>query len=91
MRKISSLIDKAIDNFKPDDYQKRNTAVMQWEDIVGKELAAFVTPVGYDEAILLLRIKHPAAIMEIRLRKNEILKKLNSVWNEDLFTDLKKV
>ena len=64
---------------------------MLWEDIVGKELAAYTNPVGYDGSILLLRIKHPAASMEIGLRKKDILKKLNSVWHEELFTDIKKV
>ncbi|MCK4807245.1 MAG: DUF721 domain-containing protein [Candidatus Aegiribacteria sp.] len=64
---------------------------MLWKNIVGKELAAFARPVGFDGSILLLRIIHPAASMEIRLRKNEILLKLNSVWNEELFTDLKTV
>ncbi len=91
MKKIDSLISDVLCNFRPDVYQKRNSAVMMWKDIVGEELAAFVRPVGVEESVLLLRIIHPAASMEIVLRKREILLKLNSVWDEELFTDLKTV
>jgi hypothetical protein len=91
LRKIDSLIKEVLSDLQPDDYQKRNKAVMLWKNIVGEKLAAFTRPVGYDGSILLLSINHPAASMEIGLRKMEILKKLNSVWSEKLFTDLKKV
>jgi len=91
VKKIDSLIPDALSNFKPDVYQKRNSVVMMWKDIVGDELAAFARPVGLDDSILLLRIVHPAASMEILLKKREILLKLNSVWDEELFTDLKTV
>ncbi len=64
---------------------------MMWKEIVGEELAAFVRPVSLEESVLLIRIVHPAASMEIVLRKREILLKLNSVWGEELFTDLKTV
>ncbi len=62
-----------------------------WKDIAGVELASFVKPVGFDGSVLLLKIIHPAASMEIVLRKKEILHKLNSVRDEELFTDLKTV
>lgn len=91
MRKIDSLINEVLGDLQPDDYQKRNKAVMLWKSIVGEELAAYARPSGYDGSVLLLRINHPAASMEIVLRKTEILKKLNSVCNEKLFTDLRKV
>ncbi len=91
MRKIDSLIRGVLDNFQPDVYQKRNRVVMLWKNIVGEELAAFARPVGFDGSVLLLRITHPAASMEIELRKKEILLKLNLVWDEKLFTDLKTV
>ena len=91
MRKIDSLIPDVLDNFQPDMYQKRNNVIMLWENIVGEELAAFARPVGFEGSVLLLRIIHPAASMEIGLRKREILLKLNSVWKEELFTELKTV
>lgn len=89
MRKIDSLINEVLGGFQPDDYHKRNKAVILWKSIVGEKLAAFVRPVGYDGSMLLLKIKHPAASMEIVLRKREILEKLNSICGEKLFTDLR--
>ena len=91
MKKIDSLIPVVLRNFKPDVLQKRNSVVMMWKDIVGDELAAYARPVGLDDSVLMLRILHPAASMEIILRKKKILLKLNSVWDEELFTDLKTV
>ncbi len=91
MKNVGRLIPDVLRNFKPDVYQKRNSVVMMWKDIVGDELAAFVRPIRIDESVLYLRIIHPAASMEIVLRKREILLKLNSVWDEELFTDLKTV
>ena len=91
MRKIDSLISGVLDNFQPDIYQKRNSAVMLWKEIVGEELASIARPAGFENSVLLIRILHPAASMEIGLRKKEILHKLNSVCDEELFTDLKTV
>jgi len=91
VKKIGNLLPNILNSFKPDVYQKRNSAVMMWKEIVGEELAAFVRPVGFEESVLLLKIIHPAASMEIVLRKREILLKLNSVWDEELFSDLKTV
>ncbi len=91
MRKIDSLIHDVLDNFQLDEYQKRNRVMLLWENIIGEELAAFVRPVGFEGSVLLLKIIHPAASMEFRLRKKEVLLKLNSVWNEDLFTDIRTV
>ena len=91
MRKIDSLISGVLDNFQPDIYQKRNSAVMLWKEIVGEELASIARPAGFENSVLLIRILHPAASMEIGLRKKEILHKLNSVYDEELFTDLKTV
>ncbi len=91
MRKINDLIPDVLDNFQPDCYYKRNRDLMLWENIVGKELAAFVRPTGFEGSVLMLRVVHPAASMEIGLRKREILLKLNSVYNEELFSELKIV
>jgi len=91
LRKIDSILDEALISMQPDEHHKKNKTLLMWESIVGDELAGLVKPVGYEGSILLIRILHPAASMEIRLRKKEILEKLNSIWNEKLFTDLKKV
>ena len=91
MKKIDSLISDVLDNFQMDGYQKRNMVLLLWENIVGQELASLVKLVGYENSTVLLKVLHPAALMEIRLRKNEILHGLNSVLNEKLFTDLRTV
>ncbi|MEN8207647.1 MAG: DUF721 domain-containing protein [Candidatus Fermentibacteria bacterium] len=91
MKKIDSLIPDVLSNYKPDVYQKRQNVIAMWKDIVGDELAAYAKPAGIRESVLLIKVLHPAASMEIVLRKIEILHKLNSVWDVELFTDLKTV
>jgi len=91
MRKIDRILQDVLVNFQPDIYLKRNKALMLWKKIAGKGLYEFAKPVSYDESILTVKISHPAALMEIVMRKKEILTKLNSVWNEEIFTDIKTV
>jgi len=91
MRKIDSILQDVLVDFQPDSYLKKNRALMLWKKIAGKELDEFAKPVSYDESILTVKVSHPAALMEIVLRKKEILTKLNSVWGEELFTDIKTV
>lgn len=90
MRKIDGLIKEVLHNLQPGDYEKRNKVLTLWESIVGKELAQFARPTGYEGSVLLLEINHPAAAMEIKIRKKDILDKMNSFWDGKLFTDLVK-
>lgn len=91
MKRIDSLVRDVLDNFEPDIRMKRNRAVMLWDGVVGDELASLAKPVGFDGPVLLLRTLHPAAAMELRLRKKSILEKLNSLWEQEIFTDIRTV
>lgn len=91
MRKIENLIVDVFNKFELGKYQKRSKVLNSWNDIVGAELAEFAIPVGCDRSVILVRILHPAAGMEIRLRKEEILSNLNRISGEELFTDIKAV
>jgi len=91
VKSIDSLVGDVLRNFEPDIRMKRNRAVMLWKSIAGEELSAFTRPVGFEGSVLILRSFHPAATMEIRMRKNEILSRLNSLWGQEIFTDLRTV
>ena len=89
MKKIGLLISDVFRKFELGKYQQRNEILDCWNEIVGTELAELTVPVGCDRSVILVKILHPAAGMEISLRKEEILSNLNKVSGEELFTDIK--
>jgi hypothetical protein len=91
MRKIDSLVRDALRNFEPDIRAKRNRAVEFWKSIAGVELSRLARPIGFRGSVLILSTLHPAAAMELRLRKGEILDRLNSIWDQEIFTDIRTV
>ncbi len=91
MKKIEILIADVFRKFELGKYQKRSKILDCWDDVVGAELAKLARPVGCDRSVILVRILHPAAGMEIRLRKEEILSNLNRISGEELFTDLRAI
>jgi hypothetical protein len=91
VKSIDSLVRDVLKNFEPDIRMKRNRAVLLWKSIAGEELATFTRPVGFEGPVLILRSFHPAATMEVRMRKAELLSRLNSLWGQEIFTDLRTV
>jgi hypothetical protein len=91
LKKIDGLITNVLENYRPDIHEKRRRVLMLWKDIAGSELADLARIAGYEGSVLILRTYHPAASMEIQLRKIELLKKINSIWDQELFTDMKTV
>ncbi|MCD4848874.1 MAG: DUF721 domain-containing protein [Candidatus Aegiribacteria sp.] len=91
MKKIETLITDVFKRLELGKYQKRRNILDCWSDIVGAELAELSIPAGCDRSVILVRILHPAAGMEIRLRKEEILSNLNRISGEELFTDIKAI
>lgn len=89
MKKIENLIVDVFRKFELGKYQKRRNALDLWNDIVGEELAELAILAGCDRSVILVKILHPAAGMEIRLRKEEIILNLNRISGEELFTDIK--
>ncbi|MCK4670892.1 MAG: DUF721 domain-containing protein [Candidatus Aegiribacteria sp.] len=91
MKKIETLISDVFRKFELCKYQKRSKILDCWNNIIGAELAELAILTGCDRSVILVKILHPAAGMEIRLRKEEILSKLNRISGEELFTDIKAV
>lgn len=91
MKRIDSLVREVLNNLEPDIRTKRSRAMTLWESVAGSQLATFARPMGFEGSVLILRSFHPAATMEIRMRKKEILSRLNSLWEQEIFTDLKTV
>jgi hypothetical protein len=68
---------------------RRQEALELWEDAVGKELAVLSAPEGFEGNVLKIRALHPAALMELRMRKSDILLRLNTLAKETVFTEIR--
>lgn len=53
-----------------------NAVLARWNEIVGDEVAAHVTPVGFDQGILTLQADSTAWATQVRLLAPEFLKRL---------------
>jgi len=91
VKSIGSLVRHVLEDFEPDIRMKRNRAMLLWSSIAGEDLSTYLRPMGFRGSVLVLRSYHPAASMELRMRKREILERLNSLWDQEIFTDLRTV
>ena len=89
MKRLDDLLRNLIGRLELTEGQERQKILGEWDNIVSKELCALAYPAGFRKSVLLIRALHPAAAMEIRLRKKEILDHLNSVAHKRLFTSVR--
>ncbi len=89
MDKISTLLSSLAGKLELNKGIERKKAVDDWEEIVGPKLAGLTVIKGFMGAVLIVKVLHPAAAMQLRLRKKEILKKLNAKLNNAFFEDIK--
>lgn len=91
MKRIGSIVRQVLEDFEPDIRMKRNRAVMLWSSIAGEDLSTYLRPVGFRGSVLILMSHHPAASMAVRMRKRDILDRINSLWDQEIFTDIRTV
>lgn len=91
MRRIDSLISEFSSRMELGKGQKRQKALDLWESAAGEEIARYAKPAGFDRGVLIIRVLHPAATMELGLRKKEILRRLNGQAGEVLFTEIRTI
>jgi len=89
LKRLDDLLRNLIGRLELTEGQERQKILSEWDNIVGRELGALAHPAGFRKSVLLIRALHPAAAMEIRLRKKEILDHLNNVAQKRLFTSLR--
>lgn len=78
-------------NLDLDSIAPRKKALACWERIAGERLAGFCDPPVLDEGTLVVRVKNPAAGMELKYRSREIISALNKEAGVDVFRNIKVV
>ena len=89
MKRLGVLISGLACKLELSDGQKRQKALEKWDLAVGKDLGRLAVPAGFRKSLLLVSVSHPAAAMEVRLRKTDILDSLNRSAGKVLFENIK--
>ncbi|MBS1717085.1 MAG: DUF721 domain-containing protein [Armatimonadetes bacterium] len=90
MRHAGKLLDKAIDRTEVLRAARAGACLRNWPSIVGDFIAEKAQPSRYDQGVLWISVAGSAWSQELRLRKLDLIERLNSAAQEkDLFTDLR--
>lgn len=68
---------------------RRQEVLDRWESVVGAGLSKLSTPDGFEGFELRVSVIHPAALMEFRMRREEILERLNTMAGETIFREIR--
>jgi len=68
---------------------KRQEVLDRWESVVGTGLSKLSVPDGFEGFELRVAATHPAAMMELRMRREEILQRLNAMAGETIFREIR--
>lgn len=86
---MRSLIGKAVPRKEVYERLESRRITGDWATVVGEYLAARSAPEAFDHGLLTIAVSSAPWAQELRLRKAELLKRLNEAAGKDLFTDLK--
>jgi predicted nucleic acid-binding Zn ribbon protein len=90
MRKIGSILPKAIDQTEVLKTARGQTAMADWDKIVGPQLALKCFPDRFRNGVLWVVVDGSAWGQEILFRKERILHELNKrVGEKDFFKELR--
>jgi predicted nucleic acid-binding Zn ribbon protein len=89
VKSIGEILSGLAGRLELDSGRERQSVIERWEELVGEELSRLAEPEGFRKAVLFLRADHPAAAMELRLRRSEILDRLNGAAGKVLFDSVR--
>jgi predicted nucleic acid-binding Zn ribbon protein len=91
LKSIGEILSGLTGRLELDTGRERQDVVDRWRELMGEELARLARPEGFRKSVLVLRADHPAAAMELRLRRGEILDRLNGAAGKALFDTVKVI
>lgn len=86
---LRALIAKAVPRKEVYERMESQRVTGDWQAIVGEVLALKSSPEAFDHGQLTISVTSAPWAQELRLRKQELLKRLNETAGRELFTDLK--
>jgi len=86
---INGAINDLVRSLGYESRIKEQKAIMIWEKVVGKRIAAVTNPLSIKKGILKIKVKNPPWRQELTYMKEDIIKKLNDEIGDILVSDIK--
>lgn len=85
---IRDILDETVDALGLRERLSAVRALLHWEEVVGKTVAAAAQPEALKEGKVFVAVKSNAWIQELRFQQQTILQRLNEYAGAPLFTEL---
>lgn len=82
---LEELVQKLGIKSKLQEYE----AVIQWESIVGEQIAKMTTATRITKGVLFVKVKTGTWRNELTIRKREIIQKINATLGGEIVMDIK--
>ncbi|MGQ9880528.1 MAG: DciA family protein [Armatimonadota bacterium] len=85
---LRDILDEAVDALGLRERLRAFRALLNWEEVVGKTVAAAAQPEAIKEGKVFIAVKSNAWIQELRFQQATILQRLNEYAGAPIFTEL---
>jgi hypothetical protein len=85
---IRDILDETVDALGLRDRLRAIRALLNWEEVVGKTVAAAAQPEALKEGKVFIAVKSNAWIQELRFQQQTILQRLNEYAGSPIFNEL---
>lgn len=86
--RLQDILEEAVDVLGLRERLKAFRALLDWEQVVGKTVAAAAQPEALKEGKVFIAVKSNAWIQELRFQQETILQRLNEHAGAPIFTEL---
>lgn len=86
---IGQALDELIRSLGIQPKLKEYEAVLQWEAVVGEQIARVTTAMRITQGTLFIKVANSVWRYELTLRKKEILHRLNAALGGEVVRDIK--
>ncbi len=88
VEQLSEAIARLLGRIGAAEAPERARALEHWASAAGEPLASATTVTGFRRDVLLVRVSHPVAAQELRLRQEQVLARLNGLAGKRLFSKM---
>lgn len=85
---LRDILDETVDELGLRERLRAFRALLNWEEVVGKTVAAAAQPEALKEGKVFVAVKSNAWIQELRFQQHTILQRLNEYAGAPVFTEL---
>ena len=89
MEELNASIQNFLDSYGLKKGVKQNSAVLYWEEVVGKKISENTEVQGAEHGTLTVSVSNPAWRQELLFKKEEIIKQLNKKIGENTIKEVR--